>query len=445
MATITFSLSAKKRKDKGDSEVLLRLSVGRGNVFRAKSNFFILVKNWNSSKGKIIIPRLHVKEQKELLLLQGRLDSMRTFILDRALSISPSLINKKWLDGVIYEFHFGTSKAEEIQTQAFFEVFHIYVKSQIKPGNRTVQFNCLKRMLKRYELYRGEGYELKLDNITDIDLCEFEDFLQIEHSFFDKDGKCVKYTNVYKMYPESRIPKRRGINGIHYIMKRFRTFYNWAVDTGRTTNNPFRKFHLQSCVYGTPFFITIDERNKLYSFDLSDVSQLAIQRDIFVFQSCIGIRPNDYQQLTRANIIGDAVEYIPSKTLEECGDTVRVPLCSQAKEILNRYEDKQCKELFPFISMQHYNQAIKKVLELAGINRIVTILNPITRKEEQYPIFMVASAYMARRNFIGNLYKKVKDPNIIGSMTGHAEGSKAFARYRTIDDEVKKSVISELE
>ena len=41
---------------------------------------------------------------------------------------------------------------------------------------------------------------------------------------------------------------------------------------------------------------------------------------------------------------------------------------------------------------------------------------------------------MARRTFCGNLYKRVKDPNIVASMSGHKEGSKAFARYRVIDE-----------
>lgn len=40
---------------------------------------------------------------------------------------------------------------------------------------------------------------------------------------------------------------------------------------------------------------------------------------------------------------------------------------------------------------------------------------------------------------------KVKDPNIIGSMSGHVEGSKAFARYRDIDDEIKLDVLKEIE
>ena len=48
---------------------------------------------------------------------------------------------------------------------------------------------------------------------------------------------------------------------------------------------------------------------------------------------------------------------------------------------------------------------------------------------------------MARRSFIGNIYKKVKDPNLVGALSGHKEGSKAFARYRTIDDDMKKELI----
>ena len=37
---------------------------------------------------------------------------------------------------------------------------------------------------------------------------------------------------------------------------------------------------------------------------------------------------------------------------------------------------------------------------------------------------------------MGNLYKQVKDPNLVGKLSGHAEGSRAFARYRDIDDEM---------
>ena len=52
---------------------------------------------------------------------------------------------------------------------------------------------------------------------------------------------------------------------------------------------------------------------------------------------------------------------------------------------------------------------------------------------------------MARRTFIGNIYKLVKDPNLVSALTGHAEGSRAFNRYRDIDIDMKRDLVKILE
>ena len=76
---------------------------------------------------------------------------------------------------------------------------------------------------------------------------------------------------------------------------------------------------------------------------------------------------------------------------------------------------------------------------------MVTILNAATGLEEKRPINELASSHLARRTFVGNLYKKVKDPNLVGALSGHKDGSRAFARYREIDDDLKKELISILD
>ena len=38
----------------------------------------------------------------------------------------------------------------------------------------------------------------------------------------------------------------------------------------------------------------------------------------------------------------------------------------------------------------------------------------------------VLSSHSARKAFAGNMYKNVKDPNLVCALTGHKEGSKAF-------------------
>ena len=80
----------------------------------------------------------------------------------------------------------------------------------------------------------------------------------------------------------------------------------------------------------------------------------------------------------------------------------------------------------------------------AGIERMVTVRNPVTGKNEQKCIADVASSHLARhlarRTFVGNLYKQVKDPNLVGKLSGHKEGSRAFARYRDIDDDMVREM-----
>ena len=83
--------------------------------------------------------------------------------------------------------------------------------------------------------------------------------------------------------------------------------------------------------------------------------------------------------------------------------------------------------------------------EYVGIDRMVRVLDPKTREDVARPLYEVATTHTARKTFIGNLYKQVKDPNLIASMSGHSEGSRAFARYRKIDDEMKKELVNLLD
>ena len=144
-------------------------------------------------------------------------------------------------------------------------------------------------------------------------------------------------------------------------------------------------------------------------------------------------------------MIDGAIEYIPRKTKEDRPITVRVPLNETARRLIAKYRDPDRESLFPFNTEQDYNRKIKEAFRRAGLDRMVTVLDQQTRQEIQRPLYEIASSHMARRTFIGNIYKKVKDPNLVGALSGHKEGSRAFARYRTIDDDLKKEMIGFLD
>ena len=328
-----------------------------------------------------------------------------------------------------------------------------YITKNDTSVSKIKNFRVLMRALKRFELFKQmtgnkrKKFKLDIDTATIDTLEDFRDYfrneadLQSEYeSIFKKilaESPAITGTQQKKQKIE-----QRGSNATVIILKKFRAFWNWAVKQGYTSNYPFGAFNIGSEVYGTPYYITLEERNKIAEFDLSQDKMLETQRDIFIFQAGIGCRVGDLYKFTRYNIIGGELHYIARKTKDGNPVTVAVPLGKTALEILDRYKDNTRKSLLPFISEQKYNVAIKKAFTIAGITRNVITRNPTTGEPETRPINEIASSHMARRTFVGNLYSRVKDPNLVGKLSGHKEGSKAFARYRDIDSSMRKELIN---
>ena len=431
-----------RKKDK-KAKVRFRLSDGRKIQLYYKSEIEVLSDNWDS-KNETIKAKIVYKAEERTAFNKSITDRKNAILTVYDSQPDKSAVTSKWLTQKLDE-HLHPEKynlVTEIKPD-FFEKFNEFLEkhklSEVRKGN----YRVVLRALQRFELYTGlvnkKPFKLSLDALTPSLLSDIVVFLRDEHTIYKT------MPEIYEAIPETRTPQPRGQNTINGILTKMRTFCLWAVSEGITSANPFKKFKVDEDVYGTPYYITIEERNQLYKKDLSDRPQLAIQRDIFVFQCMIGCRVSDLYRMTRANIINGAIEYIPRKTKEGNPVTVRVPLNPTAIEILNKYPSDINAPLFPFIAEQKYNEAIKKAFKNANLNRSVTVINPTTREEEKQPLNKIASSHLARRAFIGNLYKQVKDQNLVAALSGHKEGSKAFARYREIDEEMKKDLVNLLE
>ena len=450
MASIKRYLSSKVEGN-GRSEIQFRLSLTKDIKLRLKSGIYIKPSRFNA--GTIVKPRANQEEIAELKELERKIRDLEDYIYALCEDNPVERLTKEFLTKEIDRFHHPKrerkpKEVEEKLQKKFIELVEEFPTKRGLSEWRHRRYGVLSRSLHRFELYRKVKRQLpaKLDLemfTTDI-LEDYERFLRNEPEIFDK------YPRIFEQYPaetrkarKSRGPFPKGDNTIINIFACLRTFFHWAIEEGLTTNNPFVKYKGKTTEhYGTPYYITLEERDRIADFDLSANKSLAVQRDIFIFHCCIGCRISDLMRLTPANIINDAVEYIASKTKGERPNVIRVPLTQRAKDILERYKGEDSEgRILPFISSQKYNVAIKKIFKECGITRIVTILNPTTGEEEQRPINEIASSHLARRTFVGNLYKKVKDPNLVGALSGHKEGSRAFSRYRDIDDDMKKELI----
>lgn len=447
MATSKRELS-KKINSVGESEFIIRLTVGRGVQPRIKTGIFIDPTRFKN--GVIIKPRANQTEASNLRKIEAELIELELYLINLCANTPKERITKDFLcEQIDRRRHPEVYQDEGENLRAsFFDVFEDFFKVRNLSEWRTKHYNVLIRSLRRFEAYKrltkSKDYKITLDDFSVGDVNDFELFLRSEPDLFEK------YPDIYKTYPsdtrkvrKTPKPQPKGNNTIVCTFSRLRAFFNWCNEQGLTENKPFAKYNGVSVErYGTPYYITIEERNRIADFDLSGHGDLSVQRDIFVFHCLVGCRVSDLLRLTHANIINGAVEYIANKTKGERPEVIRVPLHPRAVAIVEKYADAAGGCLLPFISAQRYNDAIKKIFTVCGITRPVTVLNPTTGVEEQRPINEIASSHIARRTFVGNLYRKVKDPNLVGKLSGHKEGSKAFARYRDIDEEMKKEVIN---
>lgn len=430
MATIKAFIRTTANATK-EVNIRFRLTDGRAVQLAYKSEIKINPAIWDA-KNECVKKRVVCPDE-----LRMSVDSSVTEIKTRIENYYmrfKSVIDSKMLTALMN----GETVDERPKKLTFFECFNLFLERGTQ-NNRSEK--VLAAILSRYQSYqriskKDSSFVLEIDTLDHHQLAEIEKFIASEHVV------CKKYP---QLYSGVRAISQRSANTISAKMKVVRTFMRWCLKAGYTENRPFDRYSVRTERYGTPYYISLEERDRIADFPIESRS-MATQRDIFIFQCLIGCRVSDLLVLKPENVVNGFLEYIPQKTNNESVRIVRVPLSQKAMELIERYNGVDKKgRLFPFITSQQYNRYIKKIFQVAGINRKVGVVNPLTGKEEFHPLYEVASSHIARRTFIGNLYKKVKDPNLIGSLSGHVEGSKAFARYRTIDDDIKKELIDLIE
>lgn len=380
---------------------------------------------------------------KKGIAFEGKVEVSSKLVNDRILDIQKAVKDLFQLPGlnpakerILSELDLICKKGNSAPVEAsldslqFFPAFSRYIECSTLSEARKKHVKSTLNHWTRYEKYRKTKYTF--ENITAEVLHDFEKYLRT---------RCLK--------PQSKNSDKLIIspiskNTIHSIMKITRAFWNDARKKNLTSNYPFSHYDIPAEVYGTPIYLSMEERDKLYNAEITN-TRLAKVRDIFLFQCMIGVRVGDLNRLRKSNIENGILSYIPRKTKEGKPVTVTVPLNSKAQMILSRY-DLPGDLLLPIITDQRYNDYLKELfsLEAVKLDRMVTRLNPLTREPEQVKLCDIASSHLARRTFIGNLYGKV-DTGIISSLSGHVQGSKAFSRYHDVSIELQRQAVSILE
>lgn len=389
---ITCTLS--KRVDGlGRSQVLMRLTVDRRRQFRLKSGVFVPRDCWKEER--IYAPRGRRREAAEA---NAALAAVMNRIYAFCASVPPERLTTAAFRALLHGGSAGDGPA------LLADCISPFLQSRKIGVERTRQYRTLERMLRRYDGGRATPETFSVE--------AFAEWLRSESA--------------------------RGHNTVCAVLRRLRAVFGWLKRRGRCPVSPFDSYmpSLQE-VYGTPYFLEASELRTLADAQLAGHD--AELRDVFLFQCLTGCRVSDLMRLTRDNVDGTTLHYIARKTCGIRPVELRVPLCATALDILGRYV--RADTLLPFPPRHSYNRGIKALLRRCGITRAVAVLDSVNRRERMLPICDVAGSHLARRSFVGNLYRQARDPGIVGALSGHKEGSAAFARYRCIDDDIKRDLV----
>lgn len=504
MATIEYRLSTKVQQD-GKAEIMVRFFHGRSinqstgteilvlpsffeyYIDRAKTEsigthvpsrvttatkdeadkFGFVLRNSGTlivSNHRLRTPDVVYHEQAK-----SRQDGLTNAILNDFNTIGQDAVTNGWLKEVVDKYNHPEKYEIGAQKKDFFDYTDEYLTKKHFSTSREKCFKVLFRTVARYigfvratDKDRAD-FTLDIDKITKDDIEDFRDYLRNEKELADQyPNLFIKLTKECSsgMQKGNGIIHAKGENSVIELIKHLRSYFSWLYEQNYTTNDPFKGMTIGTQHYGKPYYITIDERNRIAEADLPNLwkrmpysdkiglhyslETLIQQRDIFVFQCFVGCRISDLMKLTGKNIINGVLQYYPHKTKDDGAEAMMasVPLHPKALALVEKYKSVDPKgRLFPFISSQKYNDAIKLIFTMTGITREVVVRNPTTGEFETRHINEIASSHLARRTFVGNAYLKAPDPNIIGAMSGHAEGSKAFRRYRNIEESTKRAII----
>ncbi len=232
---------------------------------------------------------------------------------------------------------------------------------------------------------------------------------------------------------------------------KLKAFLNIAFRDGLEINRTYKDFVVKSSQLEV-IALTFSEFDKVRKLDLSSQPfyELKVQdqtkkvgyktlekvRDLFVFGCYTGLRFSDLMALRKQNIKNGFISFRVTKTKQ----LIEVPLLDEALEIIDQYKTEI--NILPRISNQKFNQYIKLVGELAGINEEVEIVrySGANQIRETYPKHKLISAHTSRKTYITVSLELGMTAEEVMQISGHTS-YKSFKRYVHVTKErAKKSM-----
>ena len=181
----------------------------------------------------------------------------------------------------------------------------------------------------------------------------------------------INYDFIYNFSQFLLLHTECNHNGMMKHLQRFKKITNFCIKNNYITKDPFVGFKI-SFKKSNRVYINKDELETLKNITLNN--NLNKVRDVFLFSCYTGLSYIDLYNLSLKNIIKgyDGLQWIFVKR-QKTDIPSNLPILPYAFSILKKYKkEKNVNRIFPMISNQKMNKALKEIAHLCNFNKKLT-------------------------------------------------------------------------
>jgi len=381
------------RSTKDKSNLILRLLFryhGKDYVFGSKTKLEVEKTYWNKQ---------HKKKSKDITITNKQteinieLNKIENHILGAFNSADPDKVNKEWISDQVDLYYNPTQKEKTIPADLinYIDFYIDYRKDEVKKTSLK-KFNVIKHKLQKLEKFRKKQILI----------------LDINNDF---KNEFVSYCK-NELYSQNTIQRELAIIKTFCIHARFLGLEtHYQLDSLRLDKAKVEKIYL-----------TFEELSRIEEINSDELTgSLDNAKDWLIISCYSGQRISDFMRFTENQIRIEEGKHFLEFTQMKTSKLTTIPIHPKILEILKKRNGK-----FPYrISDQKYNDYVKEVCKLAGIDEIVKgskILETKkgNRKQEGlYKKYELVTSHIGRRSFATNFYGKIPTTYLI-NITNHS-------------------------
>ena len=234
-------------------------------------------------------------------------------------------------------------------------------------------------------------------------------------------------------------------NTVAKMIEKLKTLLNWATKMGYNKNTDYKAFKTPQREK-TIIYLQEDELKTVEQKDFSKTPNLEKVRDMFCFACHTGLRHSDVLTLAPEHIQErkdkeGKIFYELNKDMWKVKKRINFKLDDYAVAMIKKYKSEG-KIIFPELSNQQYNVAIKEVAKAAELNTMIQITEykGSERESHTFPKHELISSHVARHTFGVLSIRKGMQLTTLKELLGHSDIETTMG-YLRVDKNDRNSAI----